>query len=454
MRFLYFGLLKHQGDHAMSEGWRRRFGAVVGVSAMVLLYVLICSGQINTGGTKKEEETDSGYIMEQTVLPVTIAGGDASWETCVREIASMYMKEHPEIDVQVYATPTKENMDYAEALLVQEALGNCRGIVEMKNAQLYAEAGKLAELPDWLTEQMRSVNSWNGQVYSVSRYYTSRGVIYNMEIFRELGLEVPKTWEEFLQICRVLKENQVVPLTMGIQDLWHLNHWSNGLFINDVWQKAPNWLQECREGTVHWTDEEPRKMLSDFQKLFKEEYVESHFADRTDAETIELLTEGRAAMLYSVTSMFSQILRSDPDFEPGWFFLPNDLSEPVAGLDGSWEWTISASCKEEGNYDTALDFLQFYYREDVYRIVLQRMNGISSLKQEIIYDSVDIQKELLELIGEGAEIQEDFWTRPEVPEGFGSTLYQNMLLLAAEEQSVEETSEILEREWREGCGGR
>ena len=438
----------------MKRRWWRRREAAFGLFLTVLLCVLIVGKRIRIGDIGKDGGTDLRSETEQTVLPVMIAGGDASWETCVQEIASMYMKEHPEIDVQVYATPTKENMDYAKSLLVQEALGNCRGIMEMKNAQLYAEAGKLMKLPYWLTEQMRSVNRLNGEVYSVPRYYTSRGVIYNKAVFRELGIEVPKTWEEFLEVCQILKENQIVPLTMGLQDLWHLNHWSNGLFINDVQQGDSDWLQECRKGAVHWTDEEPQKMLSDFQELFKKGYVESHFADRTDAETIEILTEGRAAMLYSVTAMFSQILKADPNFEMGWFFLPNDRSEPIAGLDGSWEWVVSISCQKDGIYDTALDFLQFYYREDIYRIVLQRMNGISSLKQDIAYDSVDTQKELLELIEEGVGIQEDCWARPEVPEGFGGSLYQNMLRLAIGEQSVEETSGILEQEWREGCEGK
>lgn len=417
------------------------------VVAFAIAFVLLCLLIWNQKPMMENAGTDG-----QVILPITIASGDASWETCVREVAAMYMEEHPQVDVRVHATVSKENTDYAKSLLIQEALGNFHGIAEMKSTQLYAEAGKLAELPDWLTDQMRSVSRLDGSVYAVPRYYTSRGVIYNKALFQELGLSIPKTWQEFLRLCQTLKEHGVIPITMGLQDLWHLNHWSNGLFINDVQQEVPNWLEKCRKGKVHWTDEKPKKMLSDFKELFEKVYVEAHFAEISDAETIERLTEGRAAMLYSVTALFSQILKVDPEFEMGWFFLPNDSSLPVAGLDGSWQWTIAASSREEGIYDAALDFLKFYYREDVYRTVLQRMNGISSLKQEVVYESIDIQKQLLEMTSGEVKLQEDFWSQPEVPEGFGNSLYQNMLWLAEGRQSVEETAEILEQEWREGCG--
>lgn len=37
-------------------------------------------------------------------------------------------------------------------------------------------------------------------------------------------------------------------------------------------------------------------------------------------------------MLYSGTWMFSQILKANPNFELGWFFLPNHEDAPIVDL--------------------------------------------------------------------------------------------------------------------------
>ena len=387
-------------------------------------------------------------VQKKITLPILISGGDASWKSCVSEVAGKYMEEHPEVKVAVRAATTKKNKDYAKALLEEEALGNFQGIVEMKNAVIYAEKEKILPLPKELTKEMRAVDEVQGKVYSISRYYTGRCFLYNKKIFQEYGLEEPQTYEEFLTVCKTLKEHGVTPLTVGGKDLWHLGKWSNGLFRKDVQIENPDWLEKCSQGEVAWTDKEPKRMLTDFQNLFTSGYVVSDFAETEDAGTIEKLVQSEAAMLYSETTLFSQVMKADSDFELGYFFFPNDESESQAELDSSWGWTIATPTEGTKVYDAAVDFLKFYYREDIYQRVLQEMNGISSLKKAITYEAIPVQKQLLEQVKKDAQIEKDVWTQPEVPEGFSNLLHQNMRSMAVGEQSVEETAEYLEQGWR------
>lgn len=396
-------------------------------------------------GRSSEETVD---MQKKVELPILISGGDASWKSCVSKVAEKYMKEHPEVKVEVRAATTKKNKDYAKVLLEEEALGNFQGIVEMKNSAIYAEKEKILPLPEALTEEMRAVDEVQGKVYSISRYYTGRCFLYNKKIFQEYGLEEPQTYEEFHEVCKILKEHGVTPLTVGGKDLWHLGKWSNGLFKKDVQMEDPNWLEKCSQGKVAWTDKEPERMLTDFQNLFTSGYVVSDFAETEDAGTIEKLVQSEAAMLYSETTLFSQVMKADSDFELGYFFFPNDESEPQAELDSSWGWTIATSTEGTKVYDAAVDFLKFYYREDIYQEVLQEMNGISSLKKPITYEAIPVQKQLLEQVKKNVQIEKDVWTQPEVPEGFSNLLHQNMRSMALGEQSVEETAEYLEQGWR------
>ena len=385
---------------------------------------------------------------EQTILPITIGGGDASWESCMNEVASAYMKENPDVKIEIRTTANIENIDYDKGLRIEEAKGDFNGIVEMRNVDLYQKNDKLAEIPDSLAEKMQTAKEIDGKTYSVPRYYSCYGMIYNKEIFGKYHLTEPKTYSEFLALCETLKEKGITPLAMGAGDLWHLDNWLKILFSKDVLNKNPEWISMCNEGKVHWTDRETLNFLEDFKTLFDNGYVNSEYDVAKDSETIEQLASGENAMLCSGTWMFSQIEKVSPQFQIGWFFIPVDDEQNAIRLDGGWEWSITKACEDDGLYDVAVDFLEFYYRKDIYQEVLQNMNGISSLKEDVEYEMIPIQQQLIKEAKENGMVAETSIGTGETPEGFANKLYGYLLELSQGKRTVQDTAELLENEWR------
>ena len=385
---------------------------------------------------------------EQTILPITIGGGDASWESCMNEVASAYMKENPDVKIEIRTTANIENIDYDKGLRIEEAKGDFNGIVEMRNVDLYQKNDKLAEIPDSLAEKMQTAKEIDGKTYSIPRYYSCYGMIYNKEIFGKYHLTEPKTYSEFLALCETLKEKGITPLAMGAGDLWHLDNWLKILFSKDVLNKNPEWISMCNEGKVHWTDRETLNFLEDFKALFDNGYVNSEYDVAKDSETIEQLASGENAMLCSGTWMFSQIEKVSPQFQIGWFFIPVDDEQNAIRLDGGWEWSITKACEEDGLYDVAVDFLEFYYRKDIYQEVLQNMNGISSLKEDVEYEMIPVQQQLIKEAKANGTVADTSIGTGETPEGFANKLYGYLLELSQGKRTVQDTAELLENEWR------
>ena len=385
---------------------------------------------------------------EQTILRITIGGGDASWESCMNEVASAYMKENPDVKIEIRTTANIENIDYDKGLRIEEAKGDFNGIVEMRNVDLYQKNDKLAEIPDSLAEKMQTAKEIDGKTYSVPRYYSCYGMIYNKEIFGKYHLTEPKTYSEFLALCETLKEKGITPLAMGAGDLWHLDNWLKILFSKDVLNKNPEWISMCNEGKVHWTDRETLNFLEDFKALFDNGYVNSEYDVAKDSETIEQLASGENAMLCSGTWMFSQIEKVSPQFQIGWFFIPVDDEQNAIRLDGGWEWSITKACEEDGLYDVAVDFLEFYYRKDIYQEVLQNMNGISSLKEDVEYEMIPVQQQLIKEAKANGTVADTSIGTGETPEGFANKLYGYLLELSQGKRTVQDTAELLENEWR------
>lgn len=417
-------------------------------TALILIMILILSGLAGYFLIFGKQEPVIEVTEETVKLPILISGGDASWESCMEDAAKEYMQVHPETDVEIRASLNIENLDYSEGLLIEEALGDFDGIVEMRNVDLYAGEGKIVPLPEELTEQFDHVKEITGQVYSLPRFYTCRGIIYNKKIFEDLNLKEPKTYQEFLSLCGQLKNGGISPLVIGAGDRWHLSHWMNTLFTKDVKREYPDWIALRNEGKVHWTDEGAKNVIADFKNLFEKGYVDKDYRITTDAQTIEVLMEGQAAMLLSGSWMFSQILKADPEFEIGWFFLPDENGELLIETGENVGWSITASCAGDSKmYKAAVDFLEFYYSKDMYAKVLQNMNGISAIKETISYDALPVQKDIMELVKEKGKPEGNILGAGGTPEGFTNSMYDAILKLADGSYTVDETAEVLDKKW-------
>jgi raffinose/stachyose/melibiose transport system substrate-binding protein len=99
----------------------------------------------------------------------------------------------------------------------------------------YALAGQIINLDDiaaehgWfdnydISEVYVTNDMTPGQIFGIPFETTTIGVYYNKEIFAELGIELPETFEDFENILATLKEAGIMPVSVGALDGWPLAH--------------------------------------------------------------------------------------------------------------------------------------------------------------------------------------------------------------------------------------
>lgn len=96
----------------------------------------------------------------------------------------------------------------------------------------------LNEDPTWkamFTEKDLEFNSRGGKIYSVPEERQLVGYFYNKELFEKAGItELPKTWEEFFQVCDTLKAAGITPLSMDTADTgWLTSLWLSSMIGTD-----------------------------------------------------------------------------------------------------------------------------------------------------------------------------------------------------------------------------
>ena len=143
-------------------------------------------------------------------------------------IIPAFTKKHPDIDVVFSPTPPTEYNAVLDAKLKAGTAGDLIAARPFDKSLDMFNAGQLVALNDvpgmdnfskfalaaWSTDDGKTS-------FAVPMASVIHGFLYNKAIFKELGLSVPKTEQEFLAVLDKIKKNgKYAPLVIGTKDQW------------------------------------------------------------------------------------------------------------------------------------------------------------------------------------------------------------------------------------------
>ena len=181
------------------------------------LSMVSCGGRDGAGLNLVESQEDSGRIVN---LFSPMEKTDPNAENVARSAAdkTIVMAEE-KLGVTVgYITYTAE--DYQDKTYDEVALDRARNdmddlyLLNPDVIQTLGEEGKLRELSELscvenLRDVVKTANTVNGKLVAIPQEVVAYGLFINKDMFDRYSLELPETPEEFLECCRVFKENGI-----------------------------------------------------------------------------------------------------------------------------------------------------------------------------------------------------------------------------------------------------
>jgi raffinose/stachyose/melibiose transport system substrate-binding protein len=328
-----------------------------------------------TGCSAAGDEGDTGST-EKTTIRFLYATGDETWNTVVDAVVEAFNEQSDTTTVEL--DPLPAGSDYATALKTMDATGNWPAVVDMRDTLTYINAGKLAPIPDSVTEliEPEAVGAAaDGNVYTVP-YSALNGeiglnIVYNKDYFEENDLEVPETYDDFIDLLGDIKANGDEPLATAAAEVWP---------SDQLWKPlaAPYFAQWGDQGGF-WTAaangdatiEDLREPLQELLDITND-YVLAGWQSTADAQTTTLLVNDMAVMATSSAGLgrLNDINKVDADFNAGMFIVPaedgtiNVLKNAVNG-DTAGGLAISAQAAEDdAQYASATEFLEYFYQVD------------------------------------------------------------------------------------------
>ncbi|MCX4775260.1 ABC transporter substrate-binding protein, partial [Streptomyces sp. NBC_01285] len=121
-------------------------------------------------------------------------------------------------------------------------------------------------------------------------------VFYNKSLFAKAKVEVPTTWQEFLDVNAKLKKAGVTPLELGGNDPFAAAMPLTGALSVDVLGKNPKWIQQRHAGKVKFTDADVVTAATKMRTLVEKGYFQQGALNVSYADSIKNFNAGKAAM--------------------------------------------------------------------------------------------------------------------------------------------------------------
>jgi multiple sugar transport system substrate-binding protein len=144
-----------------------------------------------------------------------------------------------------------------------------------------------------LGEQLASAKASmtiDGKQWGVPYTYYQWGIYYNRDAYKKAGVEVPKTWDEFVANCEKFKAAGIDCLTTGTKALWP------GAGIFDYMSLRTNgyeWHMDLTAGKIPWTDQKVKDVFAQWARI--QPFITANHAAIDWQDAAALMAQGKAA---------------------------------------------------------------------------------------------------------------------------------------------------------------
>lgn len=307
--------------------------------------------QREVGGTnmkrrlwKKVMAAGIAAIISTGIFTSTVAAGEQTtielWyhispdqATLLLQMVDQFQEEHPNIKVETQSVAFSEIKKQISIGVAADELPDVTLCDTVDNAS-YAAMGAAKEITeeveawgemDKYFEGPRNSAMYNGGYYGIPYYSNCLAIMYNKDIFDEMGIDYPTsewTWDDFKEAVAATTTEDHYGLTMSLIKS------EEGTFdvIPFIWQAGEDYDSLDSEGAA-----EALNMINDF---YQKGYMSKELISMTQADMCaSLFATGKSAMMVAGSWLNTNIQNENPDLNYGVVTFANkeNAASPIGG---------------------------------------------------------------------------------------------------------------------------
>ncbi len=389
----------------MKQTWK---SWIIGLTAASLLLAMAACGQKKSGINLVED--DGG---EKTTVnffgPLGRSDPDSGNVAVSAQERTIKMAEeqlNAKMDYRTYMAEDHTEKTYDDVVL--DRIHNNMDDLYLLNPdtiQILGEEGELVDLSSLentanLRDVVRTANTVNGKLVAIPQEVVAYGLFINRDMFEQYQLDPPNTPEEFLECCRVFKENGI-ETPVGANRWWLecfvLAHAYAQLYNGGDTQEQ---VQDLNSGKIKYSDL-LRPGFEFLQELIDEGYIDAKTAltyEAIDGEGPDFLAQKTPMVMAYWAAANSDALYGKPDFSMEVIGFPSSYGQmPVLSISGYGVNT------DGENREMAMKMLDIMLSDEALKMYTE-INRVISPSKNVDVECIDALKPLKQRINEGVYV--------------------------------------------------
>jgi raffinose/stachyose/melibiose transport system substrate-binding protein len=220
-----------------------------------------------------------------------------------------------------------------------------------------------------MVKDMTGSTEMNGIPFAAN----ANGIIYNKQLFQDLGLTVPGTWDELMATAKKVQDAGKIPFYFTLKDSWTDLPAFNALASN----LQPEGFIENRLAGKTTFKEGYRDIAEKYGELMKYGHKDNFGKGYADGNTA--FAKGESVMYLQGVWAIPEIKKANPDIQLGTFAFPatNDPANNklISGVD-----TLLAISKTTKHQEEAKKFVEFLLKPENVQTYINEQKAFSAVK--------------------------------------------------------------------------
>lgn len=186
----------------------------------------------------------------------------------------------------------------------------------------------------------------NGKLNAIPIAYNADTAIYNQDVYRSFGLELPKTWDDLFAAAKVMSPKGIFPMSAVKKHMW--------LMMVAWYEQTYGHPAFSEDGTCKMQQSEVEAMLSFYKRLIDEKVCPP--VDEADTDFFNQTAAGILCWISDTDRYGDDLIEKGADIEPGTLYT-NGTSGTGWYMKPATMYAISSTTRHPAEAATLLNYL-------------------------------------------------------------------------------------------------
>lgn len=362
-------------------------------AALLLVLSLAGCGTSEKKETANEKASDKPVTLKYPVY----SDGDYEYFTNKGNLVEAYKKVRPNVTIEIERIKNSDEFD--RVIKIRRAANELPDIMSVKVGYINSYKDMLLPLSD--TEAAKNNKfakdyAIDGQIYGIPAKLGKEFVYYKKSIFKELGLSIPKSWPEFVDLAKKIRDDgKYIPIAIGGKDSWAVYPFTE--YMPQTVSGNGRLLDELASQDEPFSKDKPfYKAFAMINDLFRENVFGKDPLGIGNDQARALFVANKAAM-YPSGSFSLPSLNKDTNndlSDIGAFYMPVNMEGDVTNTIILPDMFLAAA-KDGKNQEEAKAFINWFMSKQYYLDYLvfsQTSSTVNGIDADMpFYKSIDNQ---------------------------------------------------------------